>query len=182
MKSCVLVILVFISTISAFAQNDEFECVRAEPVPILKKSVFPKKTFVLLGGTKDNPGKRGFEKTKVNKDIDLTIKNYGCENYTLEFQFTVKNIRRSPNETKFWYGKAIELMNLVKKGIRSMDVSLVNRGLKALNSYRNKTKNPKFENYIDFGGKDIRDVVALSKVSKKGLEHKVEISFSVGPL
>lgn len=158
------------------------ECVRAIPVPILKKAVFPKKTFTLTTNKENSGEKIGYEKTKVNKDVDLTIVNAGCENYTLTFQFSVKKLNRNSNDTKYWYGKAIELMNLIKKGIRSSDVSLVNRGLKAINSYRNKTRNPKFENYIDFGGKDIRDVVALSKVSKKGLEHKVEISFSVGPL
>ena len=158
------------------------ECVRAIPVPILKKSVFPKKTFTLTTNKENSGEKIGNEKVRVNKDVDLTIINAGCENYTLTFQFSVKNVNRNSNDTKFWYSKAIELMNSVKKGIRSADVSLITRGLRAINSYQNKTKNPKFENYIDFGGKDIRDVVALSKVSKKGLEHKVEISFSVGPL
>lgn len=178
MKSLFLIILILIATFCANAQD----CVRSIPVPILKKSVFPKKTFTLTKN-KENPSEKiGYEKTKVNKDIDLTIVNAGCENYTLIFQFFVKNLNRSSNDTKYWYSKAIELMNLVKKGIRSQDINLINRGLKAISSYKNKTKNPKFENYIEFGGTEIRDTVVLDKVSKQGLKNKIEIAFSVGSL
>jgi hypothetical protein len=167
---------------SIFSQTPVMDCVRSVPEPILMKSVFPTKTFTKTKN-KENTGETiGFEKVKVNKNVDLTIKNYGCENYTLTFQFLVGNQSQRIGDTKFWYDKAFELMNLVKKGIRREDINLINRGLKAISNYRKKTKNPKYENHIDFGGKEIRDVVVLERVVRQGKKHKVEISFGVGPL
>lgn len=177
-----ILFVLLLLTFSAFSQEPVMECVRSIPEPILKKSVFPKKTFTKTKN-KENTGETiGFEKVKIDKNIDLTIKNQGCENYTLTFQFLVGNQSQKTSDTKFWYGKAIELMNSVKKGIRKEDINLINRGLKAILAYKNKSKNPKYENYIDFGGTEIRDVVVLERVVKQGRKHKVEISFGVGPL
>lgn len=182
MKSLLGIILILITVFGVDAQKTSVECVRAVPVPILKKSVFPKKTFNLTKN-KENPGEMiGYEKVKVNKDIDLTIVNAGCENYTLNFQFMVKNQKRPTTETNFWYQTAIDLMNSIKKGIRSVDLDLISRGLRAVANYLHKTKKPKFENYLEFGGTDIRDTVVLDKVSQQAGKHKISISFSVGPL
>ena len=182
MKGFLSIFFVLLLAFSAFSQESVMECVRSVPEPILKKSVFPKKTFTKTKN-KENTGETiGFEKVKVNKNVDLTIKNQGCENYTLTFQFLVGNQSQKTSDTKFWYGKAIELMNSVKRGIRSEDVNLINRGLKAISAYQNKSKNPKYENYIEFGGTEIRDVIVLKRVVKQGRKHKVEISFGVGPL
>ena len=182
MKSFFGILLILITVYGANAQKTSVECVRSVPVPILKKSVFPKKTFNLTK-SKENPGEMiGYEKVKVNKGSDLTIVNAGCENYTLTFQFLVKNQNRPTTDTKFWYKTAIELMNSIKKGIRSVDLDLINRGLRAVTTYLHKTKKPKFENYLEFGGTDIRDTVVLDKVSQQAGKHKVAISFSVGPL
>ncbi len=182
MKRLFGIILILITVYGVNAQKTMVECVRSVPVPILKKSVFPKKTFSKTKN-KENSGETiGYEKAHLNKDVELIVINRGCENYTLIFQFSVKNLSRKVTDTKFWYAKAIELMNSVKKGIRSDDINLVNRGLKAISNYRIKTKNPKFENYIDFGGTDIRDTVVLDRVRKQVSKHIIEIAFSVGPL
>ena len=148
----------------------------------MKKSVFPKRTFTKTKN-KENTGETiGFEKVRVNRNIDLTIKNWGCENYTLTFQFLISNQRQKTSDTKFWYGKTIELMNSVKKGIRSSDINLINRGLNAVTAYYLNAGNPKYRNYISFGGTDIEDVVVLENVTKHSKKHKVEISFGIGPL
>lgn len=182
MKVIFPTIFILLLSCSVFSQMPVMECVRAIPEPILKKSVFPKTTFTKTKN-KENTGETiGFEQVKVSKNVDLTIKNWGCENYTLTFQFLIGNQSQKTSDTKFWYDKAIELMNSVRKGIRAEDVNLINRGLKAFSAYRNKSKNPKYENYIDFGGTEIQDVVVLEKVVKQGKKHKVEISFGVGPL
>lgn len=182
MKGFFSILFVILLTLAAFSQEPVMECVRSVPEPILKKSVFPRTTFTKTKN-KENTGETiGFEKVKINKNVDLTIKNYGCENYTLTFQFLVGNQSQKTSDTKFWYGKAIELMNSVKKGIRSGDVNLINRGLKAISAYSSKAKNPKYQNYISFGGAEIEDVVVLKKVTKQGKKHTVEISFGVGPL
>ena len=182
MKDFFLEIFVLMLTVSAFSQEPLMKCVRSVPEPILKKSVFPKTTFTKTKN-KENTGETiGSEKVRLDKNTDLTIKNWGCENYTLTFQFLVKNESQKTSNTKFWYGKAIDLMNSVKKGISKEDINLINRGLKAISAYKNKTKNPKYENYIEIGGTEIRDVVVLEKVAEQGNKHKVEISFGIGPL
>ncbi len=182
MKVIFAAIFVLLLTCSGFSQTPVMDCVRAVPEPILKKSVFPKKTFTKIKN-KENTGETiGFEKVRVDKNVDLTIKNWGCENYTLTFQFLVNNQRQKISDTKFWYDKTIALMNSVKKGIRSQDVNLINRRLKAVSRYRAKTESPKYENYISFGGTEIEDVVVLEKVVKQGKKNKIEISFGVGPL
>lgn len=181
MKVILLTSLILFFANSTFSQQHP-DCVRSLPEPILKKSVFPKKTFVLRDGVKDNPAKRGFEKTKISNDVDLTIENSGCENYSLSFEFTVRNINRNVSDTKFWYNKSIELMNLVKKGIRSQDINLINRGLKAISNYNNKTRKPVYETYIDFGKTEIRDIVVFNGVRKQKNGYKVIIGFGIGPL
>ncbi len=182
MKVVFSTIFVLFLTCSIFSQKPVMECVRSIPEPILKKSIFPKRSFTKTKN-KENTGETiGYEKVRVNKNVDLTIKNWGCENYTLTFQFLIRNQSQKISNTKFWYDKAIELMNSVKKGIRAEDVNLINRGLKAISAYRKKTKNPQYANYIDFGGKVIEHVVVLEKVVKQGRKNKIEISFGVGPL
>ncbi len=182
MKVIFTTVFVLLSACSIFSQSPVMECVRSIPEPILKKSVFPKRTFTKTKN-KENTGETiGYEKVKVNNNVDLTIKNWGCENYTLTFQFLLGNQSQKTSNTKFWYNKAIELMNLVKKGIRKEDINLINRGLKAVSVYKNKSKNLKYENYINFGGTVIEDVVVLERVVRQGRKYKVEISFGVGPL
>lgn len=182
MKGVFSVFFLLLLAFSAFSQEPVMECVRSVPEPILKKSVFPKTTFTKTKNEENTSETIGYEKVKINKNVDLTIKNWGCENYTLTFQFLIRNQSQKIGNTKFWYDKAIELMNLVKKGIRAEDISLINRGLKAFSVYRNKSKNPKYENYIEFGGTEIKDVVVLEKVTEQGGNHSLEISFGVGPL
>lgn len=182
MNGFLTILFVLTVTFSAFSQEPITECVRSVPEPILKKSVFPKTTFTKTKN-KENTGETiGVERVKVDNNVDLTIKNWGCENYTLTFQFLIGGQTRKTSDTKFWYGKAIELMNSVKKGIRREDINLINRGLKVISAYKNKSRIPKYENYIEFGGTEIKDLVVLDKVVKQGNRYKVEISFGIGPL
>ena len=44
----------------------------------------------------------------------------------------------------------------------------IRKGVKALNSYLQKTSRPKFNQEIDFGGNDIRDITSLVGVKKLG--------------
>ena len=159
------------------------ECVRAIPEPIIKKRVFPKSSFKVEKNKSYPFELTGYEKIKINNKLNLTIINSGCENYTLTFRFEAGNLSHKIEDTKFWYKKAVELMLMTKKGIRSQDISLINRGTNAVSSYIEKNKKLKYENYIDFGGSEIRDVVVVEKVKKQGLKkYRIEISYSIGPL
>lgn len=182
MKGIFSAFWVLILTLSAFSQDSSIECVRSVPEPILKKSVFPKTTFTKTINKETAVETIGYEKVRLNQNTSLTIKNWGCENYTLTFQFLLNNQAEKISNTKFWYGKAIDLMNLVKKGIRREDINLINKGLQAISAYKNKAANPKYGNYIEFGGTEIRDTVVLEKIIKQGNRYKVQISFGIGPL
>ncbi len=162
-------------------QSDD--CVRAIPEPIIKKQVFPKTSFTLVKNKSYPFEAIGYEKVQIENNLNMTIINSGCENYTLTFQFELGGLSHKIEDTKFWYKKAVELMLMTKKGIRSQDVSLINRGTNALSSHIGKNKTLKYEDYIDFGGSEIRDVVAVNKVKKQGLKkYQIEISYSIGPL
>ncbi len=162
-------------------QSDD--CVRAIPEPIIKKQVFPKTSFRLVKGKSYPFESVGYEKVQIKDGLNLTIINSGCENYTLTFRFEVSNLSHKTEDARFWYGKAVELMLMVKKGIRSQDTDLIKRGTNAVNSYIKKNRKLKYENYIDFGESEIRDVVVVDKVKKQGLKnYQIEISYSIGPL
>ncbi len=177
-----LLIIVFV--LCAKGQTTQSsDCVRAIPEPIIKKQVFPKKSFQ-LEKRKSYPFESvGYEKVQIKNGINLTIINSGCENYTLTFRFEVSNLSHKTEDTRFWYRKAVELMLMVKKGIRSQDKNLITRGTNAINSYIKKNRKLKYENYIDFGGSDIRDVAVVDKVKKQGRKkYQIEVSYSIGPL
>jgi hypothetical protein len=183
MKTLVFTSLIFISVICASAQKSAVECVRSVPEPILSKKHFPGKTFNLTNN-QENPSEQiGTEKVKLNTNTNLTIKNWGCENYTLTFRFETGGFSHNLEDTKFWYRKIVELMNQIKKGIRSTDRGLINRGANALSSYLKRTRKQKFEHEISFGGNEIRYFVIVNKTKKLEREkYRIEITYSVGPL
>ncbi len=159
------------------------DCVRAIPEPIMIRRVFPKKAFKLEKNKSYPFESIGYEKVQIKNGLNLTIINSGCENYTLTFQFDLSGFSHKIEDTNFWYRKTVELMLMTKKGIRPQDINLINRGTKAVSSYIEKNGKPKYENYIYFGGSEIRDVVVVNKVKKQGLKkYRVEISYGVGPL
>ncbi len=184
MKYCFACLLIIAFVLCAQGQASQSgECVRAIPEPIIKKQVFPKKSFK-LEKSKSYPFESvGYEKVQIENSLNLTIINSGCENYTLTFRFELSNLSHRIEDTRFWYRKAVELMLMVKKGIRSQDSSLINRGTNAVNSYIKKNIKPKYENYIDFGGSEIRNVAVVNKVKKQGQKkYQIEISYGIGPL
>jgi hypothetical protein len=184
MKYCFTTLLIIAFALCAQGQTTQSDdCVRAIPEPIIKKTVFPKTSFKLIKNKSYPFESVGYEKVQIKNGIDLTIINSGCENYTLTFRFELSNLSHQTEDAKFWYRKAVELMLMVKKGIRSQDTNLIVRGTNAINSYIKKNRKLKYENYIDFGGSDIRDVAVVDKVEKQGRrKYQIEISYSIGPL
>lgn len=177
-----LLILTFVLCGQAQTTQSD-DCVRAVPEPIIKKQIFPKTSFKLEKGESYPFESVGYEKVEINNNLNLTIINSGCENYTLTFRFEIGNLSHKIEDTKFWYRKAVELMLMTKKGIRSEDVNLITRGTNAIRSYTERNRTLKYGNYIDFGGKEIRDTAVLDKVKKQDAKkYRIEISYSIGPL
>lgn len=162
--------------------NDSYECVRATPKLIIKKQVFSKTNFTLQKN-KDFPFESiGFETVEFENGDHLIIENTGCENYTLIFHFQTSRFSDKLDDARFWYRAAVQLIEQTRKGLVD-ETNLVANGTKALNMFIKNNKTLKFDEEIDFGGKEIRDVVTLSKVKKpKGNRYKIELSFGSGPL
>jgi hypothetical protein len=184
MKYCFASLLIIAFVLCAKGQTTQSsDCVRAIPEPIIKKTVFPKTSFKLVKGKSYPFESVGYEKVQIKNGLNLIIINSGCENYTLTFRFEVSNLSHKIEDARFWYRKAVELMLMVKKGIRTPDTGLINRGTNAINSYIKKNRKLKYENYIDFGGSEIRDVAVVDKVKKQGRKkYQIEVSYGVGPL
>lgn len=124
----------------------------------------------------------GFETAKFKNGDKLIIENIGCENYTLVFRYETKRFSGRISDTKYWYQTALQLIEQTKKSVAD-DTGLVKNGTKALSSYIRKNKKPKFDEEIDFGGKEIKSVVTVSKpIKRRGNTVEIEIIFGIGPL
>ena len=174
--------LVAVFSIGGRAQNSEpFECVRATPERVIKRSVFPGTTFVLRKNKEFPFNDLGFETVKLTDGEKLIVEHGGCETYALTFRFETKRLSEKNYTAAFWYREAVRLMRQTKKGYGSN--FLLDGGVKALNS-RLKSKKPlRYAETLDFGGTEIRSVVTLNRVSKlKGNKYQIEIAFGTGPL
>lgn len=163
-------------------KQDSFECVRATPESILKKKHFVESNFTLRKNEEYPFQMLGFETAKFKNGDKLIIENIGCENYTLVFRFETERFSGQISRTKYWYQAAFQLIEQTKKGIAD-DSGLVKNGTKALSSYIRTNKNPKLDEEIEFGGKEIRSVVTVRKpIKRRGNTVEIEIAFGIGPL
>jgi hypothetical protein len=183
----ILILLAFIAPIlnnteTTHAETTQYNCVRATPTPIVKKSVLPNSKFVLK--KIDNYGQaipNGIETVIFNNGDRLTIKNDGCEFITLRFRFETSQISGKMKDKKYLYNRSAWLMGQILPGIKtSLDL---NGGIKALRKYAAKQVSPEIGKEIDYGDPEIRSVVKLSQIEQ--LPNKkvvVEILFYYGPL
>ena len=163
-------------------KQDSFECIRPTPESILKKKHFIESNFALRKNEEYPFQMLGFETAKFKNGDKLNIENIGCENYTLVFRFETERFSGEVSDTKYWYQTAFQLIEQTKKGIAD-DTGLVKNGTKALSSYIRKNKKPAFDAEIEFGGKEIRSVVTVSKpIKQSGNTVEIEITFGIGPL
>lgn len=163
------------------SNENSFECVRAEPEPIIKKEVFPKTAF-RLEKNKEFPFENlGYETVEFENGDKLLIENIGCENYTLIINFETGRFEKDENDVRFWYETAVKLIEAAQKGIR--EPYLVKNGVKALKKYVKTDDKPEFSKEINFGGTEIKDIVIFQRVEKlDNGRYKVKISFGTGPL
>jgi hypothetical protein len=182
-----LILLAFIAPIlkntePTQAATTEYNCVRATPEPIVKKSVFPNTKFVLK--KIDDYGQaipNGLETVIFKNGDRLDITNSGCEMFTLNFRFETSQLTGKMKDNKYLYNRSAWLMSQMLPGLKpSLDIT---GGIAALKKYAAKQINPKIDKEIDYGDREIRSVVRLSQI--KQLPNKkvlVEILFYYGPL
>jgi hypothetical protein len=108
-------------------------CVTGEPVPIIKKNIFPGSTFSL---SKDKG--IGTETVTLPNGDKLVITITGCEYYILIFRFETARFTEPITNTAFWYGKAIAFLSETEHGFDT-NISIPD-GYKALKEYSIKNK------------------------------------------
>src|ERR1044071_5009989 len=132
-------------------------CTRGQAEPILNKSVFPNSKFELLGDSLS-----GIEAVDLGNGDKLTIRNWGCEYYVLTFNFETSRFKRDTADIVYWYKETTELLYEISKGVDApIDIQKGTREI--VNQIdldeKNKYKNLKFGQEIDFGESEIRTFV-----------------------
>ena len=163
--------------------DDGNECVRAKPEPVIKTTKFANTSFRLEKNKQAPYQDVGYETVKFDNGDELEIENTGCENYTLIFKFRTKRFSKAQDDTKYWYAKAVEMLELVKPGIVYENSAFVTRGTAALKKHTAGKKALKYGDSIDFGKGEIGESVVLEKVtSLDDGRYEVKVSFGIGPL
>ena len=112
----------------------------------------------------------------------MIITNTGCEYYYLSFRFETKRFSARTTDTKYWFKRAVELIEKTESGINDAPIQM-KKAAAALKSYLKRTKKPQFGEEIDYGGNDIRTFVTVKKIQKLSKnKFALEITFAVGPL
>lgn len=152
------------------------DCVRGAAKPIIKRSVYPKTTFVLQPDSLS-----GVETVTFENGDQLTIKNWGCEYYILTFRFETSRLQQDTINLGFWFKSAASLTTEVLDGLEApIDIR---KGIGKLVAYVEKKPSLKLGEKIDFEAGDIHSFVSVDRVEKiTDKKYAVEISFATGPL
>lgn len=86
-------------------QNKKFDCNRSAAQPIIDKKKYKYHFFEL-----QNDSLTGIEKVELENGDKLTIKNYGCENYSITFSFQTEKFSNSLDSIKYWHMAATTLV------------------------------------------------------------------------
>jgi hypothetical protein len=160
-------------------QNND--CVRGQAEPVIQKKYYPNSTFVLQPDSLT-----AIETVTFDNNDKLIIRNWGCEYYVLTFRFETSKFQQDITNLEYWFKTAHRLMTDM---LPELDVVIdIKRGLVFLDSYilrdeKNKFKNLKPGDEIDFAGSEIRSFVTVERIEKiTDKKFAVTISFATGPL
>jgi hypothetical protein len=162
------------------AEDPKRECVRGAAEPLVNKKYLPNSTFTLQPDSLT-----GIETVIFDNGDKLTITNHGCEYYALTFRFETSEYTRD-STLAYWFEAAGDLMT---KLIAAIDPPIdIKKGVAYLESYvlrdaKNKFRNVKLNDEIDFGGKPVREFLTVNSIEKiTDKKYAVELSFYKGPL
>jgi hypothetical protein len=152
------------------------DCVRGQAEPIIKKTVFPNTKFIL------QPDSLTAIETVIFDNGDkLTIRNWGCEYYTLTFRFETSRFQADTTAMKYWYVTTYRILREMQQGIDApVDIE---KGLQALNSHISKNVfDLKLKTEIDFAGDVIREFITVEQIEKlTDNKFAITVSFTTGP-
>jgi len=158
--------------LSCSPQNPD--CVRGAAEPVLRKSVYPKARFQL------QPDKlTGIETLGFANGDRLTIKNWGCEYYTLTFRFETTRFQQDTTARAQWYRHSVTLLTELLPGLAApLDIK---DGVAALRRYVDQGNVGPRSEEIYYGRPGNVEFVAVDKIQKlAGRKYAVEVTFALG--
>jgi len=162
-------------------QEQSNDCVRGQAEPVIQKEDYPNTSFILQADSLT-----AIETVTFDNGDKLIIRNWGCEYYVLTFRFETTKFQQDTTNLEYWFKAANRLMTSMLSGLDApIDIK---RGLVFLDSYilrdeKNKFKNLKLGDQIDFDGSEIRSFVTVDRIEKlTDKNFAVTISFATGPL
>jgi hypothetical protein len=166
----------------ADTKPEQLTCVRDIPKAIVKKSIFPNRSFVLKQTQSGNfKIPIGIETIKLPNGDKLTIENSGCEYFTLSFKFETARNDKSLSNRRYWSNRIVKLMRQIEPGVES-PISL-KQGIAALETYILQHPKLNIGKEIDYGDKEIRSIVAIDRIEQISTSKVALVArFSYGPM
>lgn len=157
------------------------ECLRAVSEPVVKKSVFPDATFRL-----EPDHRTGIETLTLPNGDKVTIKQSGCEYFTLTFKFETSRFAADTTNMAYWSNATLQLLRQVVKGIDTpleMENALAKLSARIENAKTVKEDQLSLNEDIDFGGPDPRQYLTIERVGQLAEQrYVIEVSVSYGPM
>ncbi|MCC3160791.1 hypothetical protein LJ737_26375 [Hymenobacter sp. 15J16-1T3B] len=150
------------------------DCPRGLPEPVLKKAVFPTARFQL-----NKARREGFETAQLGGGTRLSVRNWGCETYTLTLRFEGQ-LGKVPADARAWYRQAAALLRQTAPGL---DAAVHPAQAAAALTRAAARAAPALNQELDYGGTDIREYVVLEKARRVGSHgYDLAVTLSIGPL
>ncbi|RTQ47858.1 hypothetical protein EJV47_18235 [Hymenobacter gummosus] len=150
-------------------------CVRGLPEPVLNKAVFPTATFQL-----NKARREGLETARLGGGTRLSLRNSGCEYYTLTFRFEGQ-LGTTPTDTRGWYRQAAALLRQTAPGLQASVHPL--QAATALTRAAAARAAPALNQELYYGGNDVREYVTLDQARRVGSNgYFLELTVALGPL
>jgi hypothetical protein len=169
------------TTETLFKREKDSDCIRGKAEPVILKEEYPNTTFILQPDSLS-----AIETVTFDNGDKLIIRNWGCEYYVLTFRFETTKFQQDITNLEYWFKAAKTLMTNMLSGLD--EPFHFKRGLVFLDSYilrdqKNKFKNLKLGDEIEYNESKIRSYVTVDKIEKlTDKKYAVTISFATGPL
>ncbi|WP_211166233.1 hypothetical protein [Mucilaginibacter robiniae] len=158
------------------------DCPRAAAEPFIKRNVFPDAQFTLLADHKT-----GLETFNLADGDQVSIKESGCEYYTLSFRLETSRFAADTTDIPYWSNAAFSLLHKLDKGLVEtpfdMEKMFKNVSARIKEDQVNPQNKLKLGEQIDFGGEDFSQFLIIDRVTRLADQrYALEFSMSYGPM
>jgi hypothetical protein len=176
-------------------------CTAAErDAPTLDKRVFPAATFEMVEdqvGQGRGPGgpvplylKHGFERLKLAENIELEVNLTGCDHHGNAYRFRVPKDNTPTTDTKYWLGRAVDMVGRIEKGNTDgmVDLSALKRTLQTRigNPDSRPFRDGSLDGIINRGGSEdrgrIQEAYLVTINQRREDSTVISVTYLIGPL